>query len=688
MAAFLGLPVGASAQWNWNNPLPQGNTLHDVQFVNASTGFAVGDGGTILKTTDGGYNWNRTERDAAESLNAVFFLDSLTGYALSNEGPSLYKTTDGGVTWTLHYNFSTFEMNDIWFTTPLHGVAVGYESVFVTNDGGITWGWYPPYSWNYSIWFTGASTAFMCSDGALSKSYDGGDTWIVKRPNVDGWLGSFFFMNADTGLHVGRGGRIFRTSDAGEHWDSIYSGTQNLLSAAYMFPNGIGYAVGNAGTMLKTTNAGRSWITLPSITDYNLETITFSDASHGVITGELGILLITEDGGLSWMIISTTATKKNLNAVSFPDANTGYAAGANATILKSTDGGILWQALSIPGNADFSSMFFNDTQTGYVAGTSGTLYKTADGGGSWNALTTGINYDLQDVAFPDYQTGYAIGYPGNFYDSAYLLKTNNAGVSWATKSGFDFRVQAMVFTSPDTGYIAGSGNILKTVDGGVSWSLQGNYPGIYFYDLCFPTRNKGFACGYKAIYTTTDAGVHWNVFYSGELIFSRMVFPDALHGYVLASGLNTGSWMIYKTEDGGDTWSQKPVNRTSYFLNDLFFKDSDTGLIVGNNGVILKTVNGGGIITGVQPPPLPANSSISMFPVPCRNHVKLDFPELENSVSVKVYSLAGKELFSAEFTRVRNVTIALPPLPDGIYLVKIKTGSEMVVKKLAVSNAL
>ncbi|MCX6227105.1 MAG: hypothetical protein NTV01_20540 [Bacteroidia bacterium] len=46
-----------NAQWFWQNPLPQGNILNCVKFVDATTGFAVGDCGTILKTTNGGIDW-------------------------------------------------------------------------------------------------------------------------------------------------------------------------------------------------------------------------------------------------------------------------------------------------------------------------------------------------------------------------------------------------------------------------------------------------------------------------------------------------------------------------------------------------------------------------------------------------------------------------------------------------------
>ncbi len=43
----------AQSGWFWQNPLPQGNLLGRVSFVEANTGTAVGIGGTILRTTTG-----------------------------------------------------------------------------------------------------------------------------------------------------------------------------------------------------------------------------------------------------------------------------------------------------------------------------------------------------------------------------------------------------------------------------------------------------------------------------------------------------------------------------------------------------------------------------------------------------------------------------------------------------------
>ena len=50
-------PLSLWAQWTWKNPKIQGNPLCSVDFTDVNTGFAVGEFGTILKTTNGGQTW-------------------------------------------------------------------------------------------------------------------------------------------------------------------------------------------------------------------------------------------------------------------------------------------------------------------------------------------------------------------------------------------------------------------------------------------------------------------------------------------------------------------------------------------------------------------------------------------------------------------------------------------------------
>ena len=64
----------SSGQWVWQNPLPQGNTLQDFSFIDTTNGFAVGARGTILRTTDGGNNWDILASDTNDDLYGVSFI--------------------------------------------------------------------------------------------------------------------------------------------------------------------------------------------------------------------------------------------------------------------------------------------------------------------------------------------------------------------------------------------------------------------------------------------------------------------------------------------------------------------------------------------------------------------------------------------------------------------------------------
>jgi hypothetical protein len=68
------------AQWDWQNPVPQGNNLNAVKFLNSSFGWAVGDYGTILRTVDGGVQWEEQEYGRTDDMRDVFFVDPLHGW--------------------------------------------------------------------------------------------------------------------------------------------------------------------------------------------------------------------------------------------------------------------------------------------------------------------------------------------------------------------------------------------------------------------------------------------------------------------------------------------------------------------------------------------------------------------------------------------------------------------------------
>jgi photosystem II stability/assembly factor-like uncharacterized protein len=83
---------------NWTiQPVPLGNALTSVYFVNVSTGWAAGWIGTIMCTSNGGSNWSDQISGTSNSLNSIYFANSLTGWAVGDLG-TIIKTSNGGLT--------------------------------------------------------------------------------------------------------------------------------------------------------------------------------------------------------------------------------------------------------------------------------------------------------------------------------------------------------------------------------------------------------------------------------------------------------------------------------------------------------------------------------------------------------------------------------------------------------------
>ena len=99
---FLLLQLNTPAQegWFWQHPLPQGNDLRDVFVLDENTIFAVGDCGTIIKTTNCGENWDIITYGIYDNLHSIHFTDENTGWIVGDEGLIL-KSSDSGDSWII-----------------------------------------------------------------------------------------------------------------------------------------------------------------------------------------------------------------------------------------------------------------------------------------------------------------------------------------------------------------------------------------------------------------------------------------------------------------------------------------------------------------------------------------------------------------------------------------------------------
>ncbi len=129
----------SAAQWVWQNPLPQGNSLYGVSFVDASNGTAVGGYGTILRTTDGGQNWTIQSSGTTSTLYGVSFTDPSHGTAVGGDG-TIIRTTDGGNNWVSQASGTTNALLAVSFIDANTGTAVGENGIILrTTNGGVSW---------------------------------------------------------------------------------------------------------------------------------------------------------------------------------------------------------------------------------------------------------------------------------------------------------------------------------------------------------------------------------------------------------------------------------------------------------------------------------------------------------------------------------------------------------------------
>ena len=95
--------------------------------IDESNVTTVGYFGTILKTTNGGENWNLQASGTGRHLYSVSFVDTNYGIAVggTTESGIILKTTDGGETWVTKLEGIPETLYGVSLVDENYGTAVG-----------------------------------------------------------------------------------------------------------------------------------------------------------------------------------------------------------------------------------------------------------------------------------------------------------------------------------------------------------------------------------------------------------------------------------------------------------------------------------------------------------------------------------------------------------------------------------
>jgi photosystem II stability/assembly factor-like uncharacterized protein len=316
--------------------------------LNLSNIVAVGEGGAIIKSSDG-INWiSLNKGDNSIIFQDILFVNENVGWALGFtehfEFDIVYKTTDNGNTWLEqsrnaipNYN----PLNILYFINEANGWAVGSSRIMKTTDGGESWSVFSTDGYLHNIIFLDSLNGFAVGTKLL-KSADGGNNWtqLDLPPNVDRIYDIDFADPTTTfiaGSGIGSSGYIYKSTDFGDSWILNYTSSNNLTKI-FMVDSMNGWAAGTSSSILRTTDGGMNW-KKSSFSGFQFTaSIFFINKNVGWVLREGGEILMTSDGGTSW---NSSAMKYPLaNDLFFINEHVGWMCGDNGTIFKTTNGGV------------------------------------------------------------------------------------------------------------------------------------------------------------------------------------------------------------------------------------------------------------------------------------------------------------------------------------------------------------
>ncbi len=207
---FCYLSINSQVFWN---ECTTGVTvsLRAVSNYNSYIAYACGVSGTVIKTSNGGYNWvNVTGNGIPTTLTliSIFCVDANNALTAGYTGTNtfVFRTSNGGLNWTQVFTETNGFIDAVWMSSSLNGFMEGDPvggrwSLWKTTNGGVNWdssGLYLPQvgteaGWNSSLYSRGSFIWFGTNNSRIYCSSNNGINWIAQSTSPELNIYSIFF---------------------------------------------------------------------------------------------------------------------------------------------------------------------------------------------------------------------------------------------------------------------------------------------------------------------------------------------------------------------------------------------------------------------------------------------------------------------------------------------------------------
>ncbi len=592
-------PDGAHG-WYWQMPQPAA-ALNGCTFAAPGQAWAVGLGGLVERSTDGGATWAAQPTGSDADLWSVAFADAdhgcvVGGQATADEPGVILRTTDAGADWSdVTPAGLTATLTNVSFSDATHGwVGTAVGTVLKTTDGGATW-------------------------ATIALPSAGKDSVVVD------------FVDARHGWAGGPRGRIWRTTNAGRTWTSSrYPGSEgyNMLQQLVFTDRSDGWGLTTDGwgdsMLIFTHDGGRSWLPLREFGDVSVSDLCTDGLGGLWAVGESWddydiqaptMFLHSSNGGFSWRTTTVAAP-----AMPYTIAASGASVcSVGDGILLSTDAGTTWRSGSSGQQYEFASADAVSATDLWAVDTSGALLHSTDGARFVEQpVPLRGTTALLGVDFADAANGWAVGASDDWGDGSLIFHTTDGGATWEPQQsnlggglwGVDAvdAQTAWAVSNDTTGWNEGANlSIEHTTDGGATWIPQFVPGNMGLIAMDFTDASDGWVGGYwwssdfsypaGAIFATTNGGFTWTreKLPKGAPAITGLQFVSPTEGWAVGVTYDENDdveagWVLHTT-DGGATWAQVPGLGDAQATT-VHFSDQQHGWLGGYNGVY-QTTDGG-----------------------------------------------------------------------------------------------
>ena len=586
--ALANFPLPVFAGLHWLYPLPQGNPLQDVEFLDESTAIAVGVGGTAMVSHDGGLTWTYSMLEIpaqpvplGDPLHSVAGLNASTAIVV---GGALHRTDNAAGTWTTDGMTAVRDVDfegNLGFAVVSNGLNREIER---SVDGGQTW----------SVVYSDpgivravdiVSTTCIVGVGEnFVRSVDGGNTWTTlpfdpATPTAIPFFDeSISFVDELNGVVATGTDRLYVTDDGGVTWtervlDPVYGGADILgLDVEMLDLNTLLVAASNkhqdtgAGTwvtegqFLRSTDGGVTWQS--EFAPRAFHSLTHNGSGDVLLVGDAGIICRwTDSDGLEQVAGSTQPATVAGGRSAFLDPDHGIVT-ASFMVLRTSDAGQTWSSTQLS-NTNLTDVAMT-TSGAYAVGSQvingaahNVLLKSPDGGQTWSPLWSAPlpspSVELKAIAFGSATHGVALK------RGAFVVIDNDIVTPATTSPSFAYRFEDVAMSGQVALASASDGSrgyIFRSGDGGLTWGEVPMPPGFYpdLHAVTFASSQICVAAGSKFI-RSTDGGTTWTEAAAPSFPLPDIrgvAFSSEIHGVAVGEH---GSWgSVFETMDGGQNW--------------------------------------------------------------------------------------------------------------------------------------